>query len=209
MAYALEPTVARWTNPRYSREAEPRLQIAKSAVDRNPTDDGERFLHRVNQHAPRLDVSTVACIPYAAMTCKRRALKRPDFSSLLTKSMPVVSIASWALGYLAMAMGRSDAVQGDLMATWAEMPRSPGHAFYDRLQEPLREAGFDAFVEDVCKPHYAPRMGAPSLPPGRYFRMHMIGDFEGIDSERGLAWRCANSSRCAISCGCRTARRFR
>ena len=42
------------------------------------------------------------------------------------------------------------------MATWAEMPRSPGHAFYDRLQELLREAGFDAFVEGVCKPYYAP-----------------------------------------------------
>src|SRR6202161_1078527 len=79
-----------------------------------------------------------------------------------------------------MAMGRSDAVQGDLLATWAEMPRSPGHAFYDRLQDLLREAGFDAFVEGVCKPYYAPRMGAPSLPPGRYFRMHMIGYFEGI-----------------------------
>ena len=71
------------------------------------------------------------------------------------------------------------------MATWAEMPRSPGHAFYDRLQDLLREAGFDAFVEGACKPYYAPRMGAPSLPPGRYFRMHMIGYFEGIDSERG------------------------
>jgi transposase len=92
-----------------------------------------------------------------------------------------------------MAMGRSGAVQGDLMATWAELPRSPGHAFYDRLQSVLGEAGFDAFVEEACKPHYAPRMGAPSLPPGRYFRMHMIGYFEGIDSERGLAWRCADS----------------
>ena len=84
-----------------------------------------------------------------------------------------------------MAMGRSGAVQDDLMATWAEMPRSPGHAFYDRLQELLGEAGFDAFVEEVCKPHYAPRMGAPSLPPGRYFRMHMIGYFEGLDSRAG------------------------
>ena len=74
-----------------------------------------------------------------------------------------------------MAMGRSGAVQDDLMATWAEMPRSPGHALYDRLQELLREADFDGFVEKVCKPYYAPRMGAPSLPPGRYFRMHMIG----------------------------------
>ena len=92
-----------------------------------------------------------------------------------------------------MAMGRSDAVQDDLMATWGEMPRSPGHAFYDRLQDLLREAGFDAFVEGVCKPYYAPRMGAPSLPPGRYFRMHMIGYFEGIDSERGVTWRCADS----------------
>ena len=94
------------------------------------------------------------------------------------------------------------------MATWAEIPRSPGHAFYDRLQELLREADFDAFVEEVCKPYYAPRMGAPSLPPGRYFRMHMIGYFEGIDSERGLAWRCAAPILCATSCGCRTATRF-
>jgi transposase len=71
-----------------------------------------------------------------------------------------------------MAMGRSSAVQGDLMATWADMPRTPGHAFYNRLQELLREAGFDAFVEQMCKPYYAAKMGAPSLPPGRYFRMH-------------------------------------
>ena len=59
--------------------------------------------------------------------------------------------------------------------------------------ELLSEAGFDAFVEEVCRPCYAPRMGAPSLPPGRYFRMHMIGYFEGLDSERGIAWRCADS----------------
>ena len=67
------------------------------------------------------------------------------------------------------------------------MPRSPGHAFYDKLQKLLSEAGFDAFVEATCKPYYAPRMGAPSLPPGRYFRMHMVGYFEGIDSERGIS----------------------
>jgi transposase len=92
-----------------------------------------------------------------------------------------------------MAMRRETGTQGDLVVTWSEMPRSPGHAFYDRLQALLVEAGFDAFVEDVCKPYYAPKMGAPSLPPGRYFRMHMIGYFEGIDSERGIAWRCADS----------------
>ena len=92
-----------------------------------------------------------------------------------------------------MALGREREVQGDLMMTWAEMPRSPGHVFYDRLQKLLAEAGFDAFVEETCKPYYAPRMGAPSLPPGRYFRMHMVGYFEGLDSERGIVWRCADS----------------
>ena len=92
-----------------------------------------------------------------------------------------------------MAMGREAEVQGDLVVSWAEMPRLPGHAFYDRLQKLLGDAGFDGFVETTCKPFYAPRMGAPSLPPGRYFRMHMIGYFEGIDSERGIAWRCSDS----------------
>ena len=92
-----------------------------------------------------------------------------------------------------MAMRRETGIQDDLVATWAEMPRSPGHAFYDRVQALLKEAGFDAFVEDLCKPYYAPRMGAPSLPPGRYFRMHMVGYFEGIDSERGICWRCSDS----------------
>jgi hypothetical protein len=84
-----------------------------------------------------------------------------------------------------MAMRREAGAQGELVVTWAEMPRSPGHAFYDRLQSLLKEADFDGFVEDICKPYYAPRMGAPSLPPGRYFRMHMVGYFERIDSERG------------------------
>src|SRR6202035_104241 len=76
---------------------------------------------------------------------------------------------------------------------WGEMPRSPGHVFYDRLQEVLIAGGFDLFVETACQPYYAPKMGAPSLPPGRYFRMHMVGYFEGIASERGIAWRCSDS----------------
>ena len=92
-----------------------------------------------------------------------------------------------------MAMGRESDRQGDLMVTWAEMPRSPGHVFYDRLQEVLMAGGFDLFVETVCQPYYAPKMGAPSVPPGRYFRMHMVGYFEGIASERGIAWRCLDS----------------
>ncbi len=92
-----------------------------------------------------------------------------------------------------MAMGREGDRQGDLIVIWAEMPRSPGHVFYDRLQEVLIAAGFDIFVETACKPYYAAKMGAPSLPPGRYFRMHMIGYFEGIASERGIEWRCSDS----------------
>jgi transposase len=92
-----------------------------------------------------------------------------------------------------MAMGRESDRQGDLMVTWAEMPRSPGHVFYDRLQEVLLAGGFDLFVETVCQLYYAPKMGAPSVPPGRYFRMHMVGYFEGIASERGIAWRCSDS----------------
>jgi len=92
-----------------------------------------------------------------------------------------------------MALGRQGDRQGDLVVTWREMPRSPGHVFYDRLQGVLIEAGFDALAEATCKPYYAAKMGAPSVPPGRYFRMHMVGYFEGIDSERGIEWRCADS----------------
>jgi transposase len=92
-----------------------------------------------------------------------------------------------------MALGRQGDRQGDLVVTWKDMPRSPGHVFYDRLQGVLIDAGFDAFAETACKPYYAAKMGAPSVPPGRYFRMHMVGYFEGIDSERGIEWRCADS----------------
>ena len=92
-----------------------------------------------------------------------------------------------------MAMGRQKDGQGDLMVSWSEMPRSPGHVFYDRLQSVLIGGGFDAFAEASCRPYYAARMGAPSVPPGRYFRMHLVGYFEGIDSERGLEWRCSDS----------------
>jgi hypothetical protein len=92
-----------------------------------------------------------------------------------------------------MAMGRQGPRQGEMLVTWDELPKSPGHVFYDRLQTVLADAGFDAVVEALCRPYYAAAMGAPSLPPGRYFRMHLVGYFEGIDSERGLEWRCADS----------------
>src|SRR5690606_12965325 len=68
----------------------------------------------------------------------------------------------------------------------------PKHVFYDKLNELLDEAGFDRFVEDLCEPFYAER-GRDSIPPGRYFRMLFVGYFEELDSQRGIAWRCADS----------------
>src|SRR5215207_3752572 len=93
-----------------------------------------------------------------------------------------------------MSLGRRrTSHQGELFVTSADLPQSPGHAFYDRLNTLLAEAEFDRFVEDLCRPHYADEVGRPSLPPGTYFRMLFVGYFEGIDSQRGIAWRCADS----------------
>src|SRR3954469_16993824 len=92
-----------------------------------------------------------------------------------------------------MALGRQRDRQSEMLVAWSEMPRSPGHAFYDRLQAELTAGGFDGFAEGLCAAYYAARRGRPSLPPGRYFRMLLVGYFESIDSERGLEWRCADS----------------
>ncbi len=73
------------------------------------------------------------------------------------------------------------------------LPRSSGHPFYERLNEVLESAGFDEFVESACAGFYAERMGRPSLRPGRYFRLFLLGYFEGLDSERGIAWRAQDS----------------
>ncbi len=93
-----------------------------------------------------------------------------------------------------MALGRQEERQSDLLLGWSELPRSPGHPFYDKLQGILRGAGFDPFVENLCQAHYSGKSrGRRSLPPGRYFRMLLVGYFEGLDSERGIEWRCADS----------------
>ena len=70
---------------------------------------------------------------------------------------------------------------------------SPGHPFYEELERVLREEEFDSFVESKCSPYYAKKQGRPSIPPGVYFRMLLIGYFERIDSERGICWRCSDS----------------
>ena len=92
-----------------------------------------------------------------------------------------------------MAMGKRTSEQAPLWIATTELPVSPGHPFYVRLNEVLDATGFDRFVEEQCRPFYAPVMGRPSLAPGRYFRLLLIGYFEGLDSERGIAWRAADS----------------
>src|SRR6266576_3561425 len=74
-----------------------------------------------------------------------------------------------------------------------ELPTAPGHPFYKRLNEVLDNAKFDAFCETHCATFYHQKLGRPSLPPGQYFRVMMIGFLEGLDSERGIAWRLADS----------------
>jgi len=83
--------------------------------------------------------------------------------------------------------------QAPLWIATSDLPVSPGHPFYTRLSTVLDAHGFDAFVEAACAPFYAPVMGRPSLAPGRYFRLLLVGYFEGIDSERGIAWRASDS----------------
>jgi len=92
-----------------------------------------------------------------------------------------------------MAMGKRKSEQAPMWVSTTDLPVSPGHPFYARLNTILDEAGFDRFVEEQCRSFYAPVMGRPGLPPGRYFRLLLLGYFEGLDSERGIAWRAADS----------------
>ena len=94
-----------------------------------------------------------------------------------------------------MAMGRRNQRQRQkgLWVAAADLPQTAAHPFYRRLNELLDEHGFDDFAEQRCEQFYAAHMGRPSLTPGSYFRCLLIGYLEGIDSERGIAWRLADS----------------
>ena len=92
-----------------------------------------------------------------------------------------------------MAMGTRQSEQSSLWVATSELPTSPGHPFYARLNTLLDAHDFDQFVEGLCRKFYAKVMGRPSLRPGRYFRLLLLGYFEGIDSERGIAWRASDS----------------
>ena len=95
-----------------------------------------------------------------------------------------------------MAMGkRKQAQQESLFITADQLPRSQGHPFYKQLKQLFGQAGFDSWLESRCQQYYQQeeKRGQPSVPPGVYFRMLLVGYFEGIGSQRGIAWRCADS----------------
>jgi transposase len=91
-----------------------------------------------------------------------------------------------------MSLGQRQPCEQSFWVTTQNLPKSPGHPFYERLNKILDEGRFDEHVESLCKPHYAER-GRPSIPPGTYFRMLFVGYFEGLTSQRGIAWRCSDS----------------
>ncbi len=94
-----------------------------------------------------------------------------------------------------MSMGRRKGIQRSMWVAYNELSRGPGHRFYEKLNELLREAEFDRKAEELCAAYFDAdhTPGRRSIPPGTYFRMHLIGYFEGIESERGIEWRCADS----------------
>src|SRR5438132_3054243 len=93
-----------------------------------------------------------------------------------------------------MAMGkRKRDRQPAMWVPTTDLPTAASHPFYRRLNQLLRQHRFDDFAEAQCASFYAETMGRPGLPPGIYFRLLLIGYFEGIDSERGIAWRAADS----------------
>ncbi len=92
-----------------------------------------------------------------------------------------------------MALGRRKRESQELWVATSDLPSSPGHPFYRRLNQLLAECKFDAYVEGLCEPYYAKGVGRPGIPPGVYFWMLFIGYFEGLESQRAIAWRCHDS----------------
>jgi transposase len=94
-----------------------------------------------------------------------------------------------------MAMGKHKrgSHQSTIWIATSDLPRTAAHPFYERINRILDKVGFDAHVERLCAPFYAATMGRPSLAPGRYFRLLVVGYFEGLESERAIAWRTADS----------------
>jgi transposase len=92
-----------------------------------------------------------------------------------------------------MALGKRRDEQQEMWVATTSLPKSEGHVFYRKLNRVLAEAGFDRTVEGICAPYYHSHVGRPSIPPGVYFRMLLVGYYEGLGSQRGIAWRCGDS----------------
>jgi transposase len=92
-----------------------------------------------------------------------------------------------------MALGKRREEQQEMWVATTSLPKSVGHVFYRKLNRLLAEADFDRMVERMCESYYHSRLGRPSIPPGVYFRMLLVGYYEGIGSQRGIAWRCGDS----------------
>jgi transposase len=89
-------------------------------------------------------------------------------------------------------LGRRLPPPTDLVIALKDLPPPPANPFYERLNTLLDAAGFEPFVEDLCRPYYVEGFGRPGVPPGVYFRMLFFGYFEGLGSQRAIAWRCAD-----------------
>jgi transposase len=92
-----------------------------------------------------------------------------------------------------MALGKRRDEQQEMWVATTSLPKSQGHVFYRKLNQLLAEVNFDRTVEEMCGPYYHGYLGRPSIPPGVYFRLLLVGYFEGIGSQRGIAWRCGDS----------------
>lgn len=92
-----------------------------------------------------------------------------------------------------MALGKRRDEQQEMWVPTTSLPKSQGHVFYRKLNQLLAEVKFDHTVEEMCEPYYHSHLGRPSIPPGVYFRMLWVGYFEGLGSQRGIAWRCGDS----------------
>ena len=126
--------------------------------------------------------------------CDANLTNRPHPSSPLkySRNRDMMS-PSQSTGGTTMALGKRQDEQQEMWVATTSLPKSEGHVFYRKLNEVLAEAKFDRTVERMCQPYYHTHRGRPSIPPGVYFRMLLVGYFEGIGSQRGIAWRCGDS----------------
>jgi hypothetical protein len=130
--------------------------------------------------------ATTAAVRFTTFSFRR--LRSTCFSTVRTLAFEMTLI----LSPMAMGKRRRHAKRASRWVATQDLPRSAAHPFYARLNQILDEHDFDGYVEGLCQRFYADD-GRPGLPPGRYFRLLLIGCFEGLDAERAIAWCAADS----------------